>query len=262
MKRKFPTSRLMVTMNEEGVAENVAAVRKLGYPDISECKTAAKGHLAIVGGGPSINHRKAALRSWKGDVWAVNHAALWCARNDIPCALFTIDPAPGPYDPALTANINWAILATRCHPNLFALVKHACINTFELATEDIWGGSASTAVVIAHRMGYTKFTFFGCEGNFQPGGKHHAYDEVEEKECVIQCNGEKFLTEPSYLFTSWTIAKMMHKFPQHIFERSGGLLSALVKDPDYELIGVSPAMAGPQTPQVFLDEYKEFVEAV
>ena len=261
MKRKYPTKHLVV-YNTVGVAENEAAVRKLGYPDISACKTVAKGHLAIVGGGPSINHRKAALRSWKGDVWAVNHAALWCARNDIPCALFTIDPAPGPYDPALTDNINWAILATRVHPNLFALVKHACIHTFETDETDIEGGSASTAVLVALKMGYEHFTFFGCEGSFAPGGKHHAYDEVEEKECLIQANGEKFLTEPGYLFTAFVIAKMIRQYPQHVSERSGGLLSALVKDLDYELIGVSPAMATPNTPQEFLDEYKEFVEAL
>ncbi len=230
---------------------NEAAWRALGLPDVSTLPPPRNRHLALVGGGPSLNHRKDALRKWPGDVWAVNHAALWCARNRIECSMFTVCPGWG-WQPEV-ATIKRAIVATQSCPELIDLLCHSRIVTFELG-DDAGPGSAPSALLVAMRNGYDQITFFGCEGNYPPG-QQHAYDDYSyEKNIVVACAGQKFLTNPAFLMSTLWLAGLCRNHPAQVKERSGGLLSALVKDPDYDVIGIS----GSANP-LFANEYNTFL---
>ncbi len=230
---------------------NEAAWRATGLLDISTLPPPRNKHLALIGGGPSINHRKNALRKWDGDVWAVNHAAIWCARNKIECSMFTVCPGWG-WQPEI-ANVKRAIVATQSCPELIGLLRNTRVVTFDIA-DNAGPGSAPTALLVAMRNGYDQITFFGCEGSYPPGQQHAYEDYSYDKQIVVACAGQKFLTNPAFLMSALWLAALIRQFPTQVKESSGGLLSALVKDIDYDVIGIS----GASNP-LFLNEYNAFV---
>ena len=249
---KIGSFKFVAAATDAEIEANERAARTLGLPDVSSLKPS--GPLAIVGCGPSIEGRKHALRNWKGEIWAINNAAIWCVRNRIRCSMFTIDPGLN-FNPDLKI-VSRAILATRCHPFLFDLLRGADLRTFELPQPG--PSSAPTAAMIGAKLGFKDFTFFGCEASF--AGHSHAEDGPDpgaEQKVVVACAGEKFMTRPDFISGALAIAMMVRDF-EHVRERSGGLLAALVKDLDYEIVGVAPALAIPATDPALIEEYRRF----
>ncbi len=235
MTRKISNNCLAPQATEDELRANEKAWRSLGLPDISTLPPHSK-HLAIVGGGPSINLRKNALRKWRGDIWAVNHAALWCASNQIDCSMFTICPGWG-WNPEI-ATVKQAIVATQACQELIGFLHNTKVVIFELG--DAAGpGSAPSAIPIAMRHGYETITFFGCEGSFPPGQQHGYEDVVYKQEIVVALDSQKFLTTPAFLMSALWLARLIRNYPDRLKERSGGLLSALIRDPDYDVVGIS-----------------------
>lgn len=260
MKRKLDFDAcLRAPVDAARIARNQVAARALGLRDVATLHPSAPQRLAIVGGGPSIMHRVNALRTWDGDVWAINNAAVWCSRNMIRCSMFTIESDPAaPWDSALGVVVRRAILSTRCDPSLFAMLRNAEIVTYEMAESDLAPGSAPNASMIGTRLGYREFTFFGCEGSF--ADQHHAYAQndgaSEDKSIIVACAGQRFRTRADLLSTAIGIALMCRGYPDNVKQRSGGLLAALIEDIDYEVVGVSPGAATPRTDPVLLEAYR------
>jgi len=250
-------------LSDAAIATHRLAALARGLPDISTLPRPANPRLAIVGAGPSVARHVNALRNWKGAVWAINDAALWCERNKIRCSLFSIDPMPT-FDPAIGKEVARAVLATRCHGRLFDLLRDAQVVTFDLPSEELGPGSSPSACIVATRLaGYRDITFFGCEGSY---AHRHAYvyghwDEIDKKNVLVRVAGKTFLTNFAYLSASLAIAWTIKFNPKHVHEKSGGLLAALVKDYDYELTGICPAIAAPTTPPAMLDAYKNYTAA-
>ena len=242
------------------ISTNEAAARALGLPDIRSLPRPHYPHLAIVGGGPSINKHKNALRNWRGAVWALNGAAVWCSRHKIKCTLFTVDASTS-FNPELR-HVKNAILSARCHPSLFELLKDAKIVLYDFPANELGPNSAGTACVIATRFaGYTDITFFGCEGSYVPGESHAVSSPVEVGEFLVECGNERFLTTPDFLMVNRAIAHTIRQFPTKVSERSGGLLAAIVKHGEYKVVGLSPALAKPTTPKVFVEAYNAYMES-
>ncbi len=249
MIRKISNNCLAAAPSAETKA-NEAVWRALGLPDISTLPPPKHKHLALVGGGPSINHNKNALRKWRGDVWAINHAALWCASNKIDCSMFTVCPGWG-WKPEI-ATVKRAIVATQSCQELIGLLRNTRVVTFEIG-DNAGPGSGPTAVPVALRNGYDRITFFGFEGDYH--GQQHGYSDVSyEKHLIVATAGQKFLTNVAFLMSALWLAALLRQFPARISERSGGLLAALVKDIDYDVVGIS----GSDNP-VFANEYNDFI---
>jgi hypothetical protein len=85
------------------------------------------GRLAIVGGGNSIKEHVDELRSWDGDVWAVNGTINWCMDNGIKAAFYTIDAQPLENWVYPLHRIKRAVLAADCNPDVISkLVALGC----------------------------------------------------------------------------------------------------------------------------------------
>jgi hypothetical protein len=245
------------------VEANERAARSLGLPDVSTLRRPRPPRLAIVGGGPSINSHVNALRNWRGGVWAINNAAAWCSDKGVACSMFTIDSSPAWFEP-LRGKVLSAIVSMRAHPELFALLRDVRdVVTFDLPANELGPGSAASACIVGSRLcGYVEIVFFGCEGSFDMGGGQYAYDQVNrnaERLLLVSCAGERFLTSQALLFTTRSIAWTVRQFPGKVKERSGGLLGAMVKDFEWRLVGVSPALADSNTPRPLVEEYESFV---
>lgn len=201
--------------------------------------------LAVVGGGPSLKNHAEDLRDFYGDVWAINGAWKWCQDNGINATFFACDPHPIVKDWA--QGVSRAILELSCDSGVFELLKSADVYTFDADIEKGgiagYASTASNAPHLAARMGYRHVTLFGCDSSYLPNASHAYTDEDRKEQLIIRCNGEEHLTAPDLFMQALGLAKFCRELPDFLSENSGGLLTAMIKDPKYHIVWVSQAMA-------------------
>lgn len=220
--------------------------------------------LAIVGGGPSVLSTVEEIQCYS-DILAVNGACKWLRDRGIDSTFLSLDPSPKVAEWALGAKK--ALLSTRADPSVFEVLKDADVTVFDIRNdvEDGICTGTSTATAgfhLAPMLGFYDVTWYGCEGSFPTGagipgvqgGTTHAYqNEDRPASFVLRCNGEDFYTTPDFYLQSTELAAFMRKFPKHYHERSGGLLAAMVKDPEHDVVSVSRHLLENLTP-VFKEE--------
>jgi len=192
----------------------------------------SSGHLAVVGSGRSIASHIAELQSWDGDVWAVNATWGWCETHGIRAYAYSVDPLPELE--AFIIGARAAVLADHCDPKAFAAVKRV----YRLTGPHEGPTSANAADLAAIKAGYSSVTYFGCESSF--GETTHAYRNDAVPDLIrVECGGESFLTKIEYMKQAKGLADTIRAFPHVFSERSGGLLSAMVKHGDCEVTHIS-----------------------
>jgi uncharacterized Rossmann fold enzyme len=204
--------------------------------------------LAIVGGGPSVQNKLAKLRKWKGDIWAINATTSYLARKGIRNTLVSVDPCVLELeDYEAHKGAQSAILGACCDPKLFELYVwrvRAFYTRPNPRAPFIAGGGTTTATrlpLVAHALGYQEITFFGCEGSYLDES-HVGTDKRADKRLYILAGGVRYCTEPYMMVQGQWLADLISKFPAHCHEESGGLLRAMIKHPDWTVLGVSDAM--------------------
>jgi hypothetical protein len=193
--------------------------------------------VAVVGGGPLLDIE--AVRHWPGDVWAINFTADFLLDRGIDCTFFTIDPAP-----ILKTTAAKRLLASHCDPSLFA-GEVQCFDLSEHARGGVAGGTttATRAPLLAVEMGYPGAVFFGCESSFA------ARDHVDRDEgfnqtanlVIIRADGADWKTSTQMLLQAQELSWFIRNCPC-FREESGGLLRAMVRDDNWEVVGVNQAM--------------------
>lgn len=215
---------------------NAVMNKKLGLPEHR-----GSGRLAVVGGGPSIRHHIEELRNWPGDVWAVNGTISWCMERGINAAFYTVDAAKLGRWLFPLERVKRAVLAIDCDPDMFAALHSADVST--LPVPDGGPTSANSADWVAIQTGYTGLTYFGCEASFED--TTHAYAEAAPigQWIVVRVGGENYRTKPEFLEQARIMSEVIRAVPSYYDERSGGLLTAMVKHGmEYELMEVSPEL--------------------
>jgi hypothetical protein len=210
---------------------NEENARRLGFP---KWKPAAVQRLAVVGGGPSINHVAGELAIWDGDIWAINGAFWWCWSRGIDAAFFTIDPQP--VTSPLAVGADRAVLSVQCHPSMFDVLENADIEAFEVR---LAGATTATAAPgFAIEKGYRNVTFFGCESSYE--GETHAYKNDRDLKSLmrVRCDNKEFLTTPDMMMQAEFLGTLIRQ-TSCFNERSGGLLAAVVNDPEIDVIAAT-----------------------
>lgn len=215
----------------EEVHANVRRHDALGIP----CPKRS-GRLALVGGGLSASEHIEDLINWPGDVWAINGAAQWCLHNSIDATLVTLHP-----NLELVPATRRAVLGAECSDELFAKCadKDICL----LPTLDRGPTTATGVTIAAPRCGFSGITLFGCEGSY--GAQTHNYEVYEDPNelwVVIAADGQTFRSKAEFFLQSRILADLIRGWPDNVEERSGGLLRALVNDPDYDVTDLAPAL--------------------
>lgn len=233
-----------VPVAAEKVFANAEHTKTLGLKTYRSWQT-DKTRLAVVGGGPSINANIDALRNWDGDIWAINGAWKWCRDNGIEATFFACDPHPIVLQWA--EGVSRALLELSCDPQVFELLKSADVYTFDADIEKGgiagYASTASCAPHLAARMGYRSVTFFGCDSSYLPNASHAYMDEGRAEQMIVRCNGEEHLTAPDLFLQAMGLAQYCRELPDFLNEGSGGLLTAMIKDPKFHIVWVSKAMA-------------------
>jgi hypothetical protein len=199
--------------------------------------------LAIVGGGPSLEGALEALRGWQGDIWAINRTPDYLKAHGIGSTLVSVDAGDSVSEFCAPDAVDGAIFASWCAPNV--VERYSGVRIFDMAPYGDLIGSTTTAgtmAILALRMGYTRVTFFGCEGSYAERDHvdlHVGYDA----QLAVLAAGEPFLTCPGFLIQCQELSNMVREFPHVFREESGGLLRGMIADPDWTTVGVSDALA-------------------
>lgn len=220
---------------EDAIARNIENCNRLGLPRIGQSGPVAP-RLAVVGGSPwAIDHMDE-LRSWNGEIWAVNGAFSWCLDNGIDATFYTIDPHP--VLKGIASRARRAVLASCCHPDVFSAV-HGPIDIFPLGEMPNGSTSVSTAPMAAAARGHEHVTLFGCESSFET--KLHGYDwpSPDTSRLLVECGGQEYLTTPQFLMQAEYLAEIARAVPFFIEVRGTGFLPALIEHGDYSVVKVS-----------------------
>lgn len=190
-----------------------------------------KHPVAVVGSGHSLADNLAELRSWPGDIWAINSTADWLLGQGIDCTLITLDPTP--FDTVAQK----LLLASCCDYKDGAVI-------WEMAEHHAGGvpGGVTTAcraAPLALRLGYPGVVYFGCEGSFPADEKTHVNKDDGLKTLLIVRAGADYCTHPELYMQCESLSQLLREFPQVFSERCGGLLRGMVENPDYEVVAVS-----------------------
>lgn len=234
-----------VPVTPDELMQHVMHAKSLGYPEVSAQESHGR-RLAVVGGGPSIVDHLDEIREFS-DIWAINGACGFLREHGIESTLLTLDPVD--FLAPRVAGAKKALLATRCHPDVFKTLEGADITVFDAVNDTqngMWASCSTVTVVfqLATVLGYRKSVFYGCEGSYNE--KTHAYmDEgvLQDYRFLVECGGELYLTAPDLYMLTQQMAPFFRRAINDSFtERSGGLLRALIKNEKHEIVRVSPAL--------------------
>lgn len=200
-----------------------------------------KPPCAVVGGGPGLEARLKILREWKGDIFAVNDTAGYLSQKGIPCYLYSIDATEVPFK--IGPLVKGAVLASRCHQVQFKLFKRRDVRIFHMADDNNGNGTEGGPTSVCRtphlllRMGYAAIAYFGFDGCFYD--KSHAGDVSEatrkaakDNLIVVTCKGVDYLSNAALMMQCEYLADVMKKYPQFLINASGGMLEAMIKNPD------------------------------
>lgn len=214
----------------------------LGLPFVTKGE---RGSLAVAGGGPSLLDNLDRLKDFD-EVWGINRTAQWLCERGIDATFFTVDPQ---YMPGMTG-VERAILASSVHPGVFRELAGKDVRLFHTHRPEGQEGfvseggpsSACRAVPLAVHMGYSSVTFFGCEGSY--GDASHAYaTDLQRFQLIIRAGGEDYVTQPDFQMQCEYLSGFLRELPGYFREESGGLLRAMLEDPDWYHVAFSQAVA-------------------
>lgn len=216
---------------------------------VIQCADAHDVPLAVVGGGKSALEHLEELRSWPGHIWAINQTAQWLASegrsNDV--WLFSISPTKR--IATYLDGVNRAILSSQCHPDVFQGLaeRGADVRKFHLF-DGSGPASAPNAVFPSAILGYKQLTFFGCEGSFK-GQPYFYRQESKPDQMVVRAGGVDYVTSTDIFITTEVMASVIKEFPERHKERSGGLLRAMIQDPEWGVVAWSESLRNKIAPQ-------------
>jgi hypothetical protein len=215
----------------EEMRRNVEHTRTLGLPSVEYA-----GHVAVVGGGPSLADHLDELKAWEGPIWAINATWLWLKERGVKAAFFTVDPKPQAW--LVGAGVESAIVATVGSAELLASLAGAHIRTFNLGVEEVHSGvtSATATPHLAIQMGHRSVTFFGCDSSFWGEDTHVYPAELGGDRILVGVGDQAFETKPEFVMQAEDLAVLCRELPMFHQNRSGGLLAALIETPEWDLL--------------------------
>lgn len=188
--------------------------------------------LAVVGGGPSLASHVDELRAWQGDIWIACGAFPWCLEQGIEGTFFNVDPQPAAAEYARGAKR--ALVSADNDPAVFETLSSAEVEVFDLP-EGTVATTVTAAPILALSIGHPSVSFFGCDSSYV--GQTHAYADIPYPSWLaVRCGGETYETSLPLLAQAEVLSEGMRLAPDHLICRSGGLLAALVADPEYDVV--------------------------
>lgn len=219
---------------------NAEFARSLNLPKTEDIHDRAVP-LAVVGGGLSLADHLDELRTWPGEIWAINETWRYLSDHGIDATFYSIHPRARVAD--MLRGAKNCILPLQSAPETLcaALAQGSEILTVDaMAIEG--SSSAPKAVHIALPMGYESVTFFGIDCCFQFERSHVSVNHPQPQGLVCRCNGYDFLTNPQLYLQAQEIASLVVELPLRVRSQSEGLADAMILCPKHELTHSAPTI--------------------
>lgn len=206
------------------------------------------GRLAIVGSGPSVTDYLDELRSWPGEIWAVNGAYRFLLEQGIVAHAFVgLDPVAGLKEYVEVRNARTTfLLSSVCDPCVFDELSDAEVYLWHSKQNDfpypagscvVGGGTTclTRAPYLAQMLGWRDMTVFGGDSSFSE--RAYCYDlgtfkeDTDRKRFTVECNGRLFETELSLVKQVSVFGVMQALFNGCLQFKCGGLLDAFLNSP-------------------------------
>jgi hypothetical protein len=205
------------------------------------------GQLAIVGSGPSVSTYIDELRSWPGEIWAVNGAYRFLLDQGIVAHAFVgLDPVPGLKEYVEVRDKGTSfLLSSVCDPSVFDELSGADIWLWHSKQADfpypegsqvVGGGTTclTRAPYLAQMVGWRDITIFGADSSFTEAkycyGNGFKEDSTQPS-FPVECNGQTFVTELALVKQVSAFGVMHTLFNGCLKFRCGGLMDAFLKSP-------------------------------
>jgi len=223
-------------VSDAQIASNRVVNRSRGIPEVGSFSV--KPRLAVVGGSYDSEDFIDELKSFDGDVWAINGAYDWCKSVGICADFYAIDPSV--FLLPLIDNVHRAILADTVHQEVFDKLGSK-------VAEIAWTGldaikhsttAASTAPMIAAERGHNHVTFYGCQSDFGVTSTH-VYKNDELTNIWLRCGGVEYVSCPQFIMQAEFLAGLSRGLPKGISVKGKGFLSSLIDHGTYEITHVT-----------------------
>lgn len=200
------------------------------------------GKLAICASGPSAKDYVETLRTWSGEIWAINGAFGWLLSEGVPVNAFVgMDPEAflTDYLRDIPDNATYYI-SNQCHPDVFDRLKERNVRTWHaddpavippVGQVPIPGGSTclGRSPYLASFQGWQHVHLFGGDSSFD--GDSYAYGgTMPQNEIVAEVNGTQYRTNRQMLTQAAEMVELMKNFPGSITLHGRGLLPAMAED--------------------------------
>jgi len=245
---KIPPFRIIFeskcNLNDDEIAVNIS--KSNGYPRVRFGAKDSRGPMALVGAGPSAKSSLDILSKWEGDIYGINDMAGYLSDRGISSYLYAIDGTTTPYK--IGPLVKSAILASRAHRinyDQFAFDDIQVFDVIEDGKDGICGGS-SAACRAAHlflKMGYSEIHYFGIDGCMKNYKETHAWGLQKVSQgymLIVRAGGIDYLTNADWYIQTAFISELIPAYADRLFNRSAGLLAAMIKHPDtWEVVAIS-----------------------
>jgi len=233
--------------SEEDIKKNIKYCKKMKFKKVSwGCYIFPR--CAVVGGGESVKKHLSTLRSWSGDIFAMNDAAGYLSKNRIKSYMFPIDGSKIPFKTG--KNVKGAVFSTRVNKCQFDQFRHEDIRVFNMAEDDqkqgIEGGPTGLCRTphLLLQMGYAGIDFFGCEGSFFRRSHNTGdHDDARGNMIVVRVKGIDYLTHAGFMVQNEFMVKLFKEYPKFFSFHCDGLLMAMFENPDtWGVVAVSDSI--------------------
>lgn len=219
-------------ISDDALARHRSYSHGLGLPEVGD--RAVSTRLAVVGGGPSVANYLEEIRTFDGEVWAINGAWKWCRDNGIDAAFYTIDPREDVLP--LCEGAERAIFSDVVCPKAFERVPD--VELAKIGEDEInnWSTSAATAPMIALKRGHRHVVFYGCESSF--ADKSHIYADLYKDKIWVECGGKEYISNALLVPQAEFMAELARGAPNFMTIKGDGFLPALIEHGDYKITHV------------------------
>lgn len=245
-----------------GRADNLKSNLQRGFA-ICQPTPTREGALAIVASGPSLSEHLSELRSWPGEIWAINGSYdFLLTQGIVPDGFFAVDPLPGLAEYVKNPQPKTTFyIASTCDPSVMDALAGHKVSLWHGASEDdsmyparsplVSGGTTAVtrAPFLALMLGWRDITLFGVDSSYAPESPY-CYEWGTYKEDTrapihpVMINGEgPFFSEVGLLKQVSQLNAMLemyNKRPSKINPnadkeilkiRAAGLLDAFLRSP-------------------------------
>jgi hypothetical protein len=234
----FTPLRVKCIVSAEDRRDNMRSALSRGLP--LACPEDLKaGRLAIVGSGPSVSGQVDVLKSWDGEIWAVNWSLRWLREHGLNASAYVMcdpDPSMAEIAETLPDGLTYYVAST-CHPSVYDVMQGKDVRVWHLGDPDVIPPSGSFAIpggttvlarapFIAHMVGWRDIHLFGFDCSYSNATHVHGGD-LPKTAIAVECDGKQFITEPVYLEAAAFMSSIVDRFPCSLTLHGDGLAQTL-----------------------------------